>query len=164
MFSSFLTALLLVSASLMVGNGFSPVFAVMHRTAKSGKCLMALGAFFFAKIVFDLLSGAILFTLPQYPVWYICFKVSRKSAFLSATLFYLLSNTVCFFQMGGEGSVAIYPWSAQGYLACMAAGLPYYARSLLATILALPLLNLLLKAGFAPLREVLSPEEKPAVQ
>ena len=124
----------LFGCSVLVGNGFSPVFGVMKQTSRSRMPALALGLFFASKVVFDLATGVLPWTLAQYPVWLLCYFVARKSSLLSATAFYLFSNTVCFFQMNGS----VPAWQAYtndwaGYCACMEAGLPYYLRSLAAT-------------------------------
>jgi hypothetical protein len=106
----------------------------MKQTARSRMPALALGLFFASKVGYDLATGALPWTLAQYPVWLLCYFVARKSSLLSATVFFLLSNTACFFQMNGS----VPAWQAYtndwaGYWACMGAGLPYYLRSLAAT-------------------------------
>lgn len=129
-----LSSLSLFACSILVGNGFSPVFGVMKQTARSRMPAMALGLFFASKLAFDLATGVLPWTLVQYPVWLACYYIARRSSLLSATVFYLLSNTACFFQMNGSVPAwQVYSNDLAGYRACMAAGLPYYLRSLAAT-------------------------------
>lgn len=53
-----------------------------------------------------------------------------------ATMFFLLSNfSVWFF-----GNHTVYSYNSKGLMACYAAGLPFYARALAATIIFLPLI------------------------
>lgn len=130
-----LSSLALFGCSVLVGTGFSPVFGVMKQTARSRMPAAALGIFFASKLAWDLATGVLPWTLPQYPVWLVCFFVARTSSLLSATVFYLLSNTACFFQMNGSVPAwQVYSNDLAGYRACMAAGLPYYLRSLAATV------------------------------
>ena len=138
MIAYFSSTLLLFGCSVFIGNGFSPVFSVMKETRRSNLPWHSLGLFFLVKILFDAATGALGFTWLQYPIWAICYLLAKKSAIASATLFYLLSNSICFFQMNGTGAglPALYTPDLAGYIACMAAGLPYYGRSLLATIAA----------------------------
>lgn len=122
--------------STAIANGFSPVFAVMGETRKSRLPWISLAIFFACKLAFDLATGVIAFTVIQYPVWALCYYLAKRSAILSATAFYLLSNTLCFFTMNGMiGAIEIYPATASGYIACMGAGIPFYLRSLLATVI-----------------------------
>ena len=147
--------LALFACSLFIGNGFSPVFAVMKLTRRSRIPLLCLGLFFACKLAFDAATGVLGFTLVQYPVWGLCYLVARRSALLSATVFFLLSNTLCFFQMSGAlPGLAVYPPTFAGYLECLAAGLPYYLRSLVATFAADAALSWLLRRAPAPLRFV----------
>lgn len=134
----YISTVLLFGCSAFIGNGFSPVFSVMKETCRGRLPWRGLGMFFLVKASFDAATGSLAFTWPQYPVWGLCYWLSRRSAVASATLFYLLSNSVCFLQMNGTsaGAPALYAPDAAGYLACMAAGLPYYARSLAATVAA----------------------------
>ena len=128
------SSLSLFACSVFIGNGFSPVFGVMKQTSRSRMPALALGLFFASKLCYDLASGVLPWTIAQYPVWLLCYFVARKSSLLSATVFFLLSNTVCFFQMNGTiPAWKMYSADWAGYCACMAAGLPYYLRSLAAT-------------------------------
>lgn len=130
-----LASLSLFGCSLFVGNGFSPVFGVMKQTSRSRMPSLALVLFFVSKLGFDLATGVLPWTLSQYPVWLLCYFAARASSLLSATVFYLLSNTACFFQMNGSVPAwQVYSADWAGYCACMAAGLPYYLRSLAATL------------------------------
>lgn len=118
---------LLYLPSAFIGNGFSPVFSVMKETRHSYLPHASLAIFFLLKLLLDITTGVLTQTLLLYPIWYICYLTSHKSAILSATTFYLLSNTLFFF------TSTIYPPTLSGYTTCMLAGLPFYLRSLLAT-------------------------------
>lgn len=136
MITSLITISTLFFCSTAISNGFSPVFAVMGETRKSRLPWISLAIFFACKLAIDLATGVIGFTVIQYPVWALCYYIAKRSAIFSATVFYLLSNTLCFFTMNGMlGSLEVYPATASGYIACMAAGLPFYLRSLLATVI-----------------------------
>lgn len=135
MFAAILSAIALCACSVLIGNGFSPVFAVMKETRRSRIPLFCISFFFALKIAYDSTCGVLAFTLVQYPVWVLCYLAAKRSAILSATLFFLLSNTICFFQMNGSiPEFTTYPATFAGYLECMAAGVPYYLRSIAATI------------------------------
>lgn len=138
MIAYILSTIFLFGCSVFIGNGFSPVFSVMKETGRSRLPWHGLVVFFIVKLLFDAATGVLAYTWLQYPVWGLCYWLAKQSAVASATLFYLLSNTVCFFQMNGSipGLPAIYTPDIAGYVACMAAGLPYYGRSLLATVVA----------------------------
>ena len=134
MTSFILSSLSLFACSVFIGNGFSPVFGVMKQTSRSRMPTLALGLFFASKLGYDLFTGVLPWTASQYPVWLLCYFVARKSSLLSATVFFLLSNTACFFQMNGSiPAWKTYSADWSGYLACMGAGVPYYLRSLAAT-------------------------------
>ena len=138
MIAYFISTILLFGCSVFIGNGFSPVFSVMKETGRSRLPWHGLGLFFLVKVIFDAATGVLAFTWLQYPIWGLCYWLAKKSAVASATLFYLLSNSVCFFQMNGMFGelTAIYTPDLTGYIACMTAGLPYYGRSLIATVVA----------------------------
>lgn len=129
---------LLFGCSAFIGNGFSPVFSVMKETGRSRLPWHGLALFFLVKLVFDAATGVLGWTWVQYPAWALCYWLAKHSAVASSTLFYLLSNTICFFQMNGTspGAPALYSPDFAGYLACLTAGLPFYGRSLAATIVA----------------------------
>ncbi len=153
MIAAILSAFALFACSVLVGNGFSPVFAVMKQTRRSRIPFLCLAIFFAVKLAFDAGTGVLGFTLVQYPVWLLCYFAARRSAILSATVFFLLSNTLCFFQMNGSiPELATYAPTFAGYLACLAAGLPYYLRSLAATVLADALLVGLLRRAPATVK------------
>ncbi len=153
MLAAILSAIALCACSVFVGNGFSPVFAVMKETRRSRIPLFCIGLFFALKLVYDTATGVLAFTLVQYPVWALCYYWAKHSALLSATLFFILSNTICFFQMNGTipGWVT-YPPSFAGYIECMAAGLPYYLRSIVATVVSDAAIVWLLRHAPEPLR------------
>lgn len=135
MLAAILSAVALCACSVLIGNGFSPVFAVMKETRRSRIPLFCIGLFFALKLSYDAATGVLAFTLAQYPAWGLCYLVAKRSALLSATLFFLLSNTLCFFQMNGSiPEFTTYPATFAGYLECMAAGVPYYLRSIVATV------------------------------
>lgn len=116
---------------MLVGNGFSPVFAVMGETRRSRMPWAGLAAFFATKLAVDAATGVLPFTWVHYPVWAVTYWSARKGGLVAATVFYVLSNSLCFWQMLGT----IYPPTWAGYWSCMAAGLPYCLRSLIATLL-----------------------------
>ncbi len=153
MLAAIISAVALCACSVFIGNGFSPVFAVMKETRRSRIPLFCIGAFFALKLGFDAATGVLAFTLVQYPVWALCYLVAKRSALLSATLFFLLSNTLCFFQMNGSiPGWATYPPTFAGYIECMAAGLPYYLRSIVATVISDAAIVWLLRHSPEPLR------------
>ena len=153
MFAAILSSIALCACSVFIGNGFSPVFAVMKETRRSRMPLFCIGMFFALKLAFDASTGVLAFTLVQYPLWALCYLVAKRSALLSATLFFLLSNTICFFQMNGLiPGWETYPPSFAGYLECMAAGLPYYLRSIVATVVSDVAIVWLLRHAPEPLR------------
>ncbi len=143
MIAFWISSLSLFACSMLVGNGFSPVFAVMGETRRSRMPWAGLAAFFATKLAVDAGTGVLGFTWVQYPVWAVTYFAAHKGGLVAATVFYVLSNSLCFWQMIGSP----YPPTWAGYWSCMAAGLPYYLRSLLAT--------LLFSALFAWLRHVL---------
>lgn len=131
MIGFWISSLSLFACSFLVGNGFSPVFAVMGETRRSRMPWAGLAAFFATKLAWDAGTGVLGFTWVQYPVWAVTYFAARKGGIVAATVFYVLSNSLCFWQMIGSP----YPPTLAGYWECMAAGLPYYLRSLLATLL-----------------------------
>lgn len=136
MFLAIVSFLSLFLCSVLIGNGFSPVFAVMKATRRSTLPWIGLAIFFAVKIVFDSASHVLPFTLMQYPIWAACYLLAKRSALLSATAFYILSNTACFFTMNGNiPSMAMYTPDFAGYITCMAAGIPFYLRSIVATVI-----------------------------
>ena len=136
MLAAILSAVLLCACSVLIGNGFSPVFAVMKETRRSRIPFLCISLFFAFKLAFDAATGVLAFTLVQYPAWALCYFAARRSALLSATLFFLLSNSLCFFQMNGSiPGWTTYPPTFAGYIECMVAGVPYYLRSLVATVI-----------------------------
>ena len=153
MLAAIFSAIALCACSVFIGNGFSPVFAVMKETRRSRIPLFCIGLFFALKLAYDAATGVLAFTLVQYPIWALCYYVAKRSALLSATLFFFLSNTICFFQMNGTiPGWATYPPSFAGYIECMAAGLPYYLRSLVATVVSDVAIVWLLRHAPGPLR------------
>lgn len=153
MFAAILSAIALCICSVLIGNGFSPVFAVMKETRRSRIPLFCIVFFFAIKLAYDSACGVLAFTLVQYPAWALCYLVAKRSAILSATLFFILSNTICFFQMNGSiPEFTTYPATFAGYLECMAAGVPYYLRSLAATIVWDAAILWLIRHSPAPLR------------
>lgn len=131
MIGFWISSLSLFACSMLVGNGFSPVFAVMGETRRSRMPWAGLAAFFAAKLAVDAGTGVLGFTWVQYPAWAVTYFAARKGGIVAATVFYVLSNSLCFWQMSPE----FYPATWAGYGQCMAAGIPYYLRSLLATLL-----------------------------
>ncbi len=153
MLAAILSAIALCACSVFIGNGFSPVFAVMKETRRSRIPLFCIGMFFALKLAYDAATGVMAFTLVQYPIWVLCYYVAKRSALFSATLFFLLSNTICFFQMNGTvPGWETYPPTFAGYMECMAAGLPYYLRSIVATVVSDVAIIWLLRHAPEPLR------------
>ncbi len=165
MIPALLSVIALFACSVFVGNGFSPVFAVMKQTRRSRIPYICLAIFFAVKLAFDAGTGVLGFTLVQYPIWLLCYLVSRQSAVLSATVFFFLSNTLCFFQMNGSiPELATYEPSLAGYGACLLSGLPYYLRSLVATVLADVILVWLLRRAPATVKPIFpEPNFLPAI-
>ena len=112
--------------SAFVGNGYSPVFSVMAESRRRNTDIVGTLSFFGVKFINDLVTGVLLFTAPHYVVWMIAYACSKWGSVVSSISFYLISNSVCFFQMAGS----FYPFTAGGYFECMAAGLPFLAHSI----------------------------------
>lgn len=123
--------------TLAFHNGFSPVFSVFKESRKGRVAKLGVVAFFVAKLIFDAVTGVLPATILQYPCYYCAWVIAEKTAVGSATLFYLMSNSVCWLQMSGVigGFPPIYSNDVFGYVTCMTAGLPYYVNSIAATVL-----------------------------
>lgn len=113
--------------SAFIGNGYSPVFSVMAETRRRKSDLTGTLSFFSAKLGNDIATGVLVFTLPHYIVYLIAYLASKWGSVAASLTFYLVSNSVCFFQMLGT----FYPPTVEGYLSCMVAGLPFLVRNLI---------------------------------
>lgn len=123
---SFLAYGLCFLCSAFVGGGYSPVFSVMAESRRRKSDLNGMASFFGAKAAYDLCSGVLPFTAPHYLAYALAYLASRWGSVAASFCFYLVSNSICFFQMLGS----FYPPTFAGYASCMWAGVPFLLRSI----------------------------------
>lgn len=132
-----ISSVVLLFISGFIGNGWSPVFALfsVSRTRYFNK---SMALFLTGKVLFDFFTGVFAFTYIVYLSYLVSYLAVRwvpskvSCLVISATMFYFVSNTLCFVQNCTVfADCAMYAKNFLGYLDCMVAGLPYYFRSLL---------------------------------
>ena len=142
--------------SAYIGGGYSPVFSVMAETRRRKSDLTGTLSFFAAKFGNDLATGVLVFTLPHYFVYAIAYVASKWGSVAASVVFYLVSNSVCFFQMMGS----FYPPTVEGYWLCMLAGVPFLFRNLAGCLMMDAMFAALRRAEEAPRRAMFLPSER----
>ena len=145
-------------ASKIEWSGFSPIvaialFAGMMIKDKSVSFLLPLASLFISDVIIEVLFRCKLFPfegLYSYQIlnyslillttligWILKGKQVNRvlgAAFIAPTLFFVLSNA----SVWAFASPLMYPHNLAGLFECLVAGLPFYAHSLIATIVFLP--------------------------
>lgn len=136
---SIFSGLLFLLISSTIGGGWCPIFSIFS-LKKSRYFQYTLIFFLLSKVLYDFSVGLLGFTFIVYISYLLSYlsvikvKKSGMSLFISATMFYFVSNSLCFVQTITVFSTwAMYTADLTGYLICMAAGIPYYLRSLLSS-------------------------------